>query len=96
MTETLPKHVRDNFDRTSISIHRLRGLLTAVDALSDQGGLGEHSPQTEAMVALIELARETDETVDHDHAMEWCGLGGVSPCLTAEQQAEARGQGGKA
>lgn len=89
----IPKNVRDNFDRTSMSLHRLRGVLTAIDVLSSEGGLGERKEETGALVAMIELARETLETIDHHHALEWCGHGGTSPSLTAEQQAEARCDG---
>lgn len=87
-----PKHVRDNFDRTSIRLHRLRGLLTAIDVLANEGGLGERAAETEALVALIEVSRETLESADHAHTMEWCGLGGTSTTLTADEEAEARGE----
>lgn len=86
-------HISANFERTSLLIHRLRGILTVLDCMAHNSGwLGNSRAEAEAVACLMELASECTQQVERAHSMEWVGLGGTFHGLTEIEQAEARGE----
>ena len=81
----VPAHQRENHEQTDGTLYNFNLLFrAAMRALDDDMGSEAHD--------LMIMARDLMEEVQRDRAIEWAGLGGTSPSLTAEETATARGE----
>ncbi|NKX43605.1 hypothetical protein HCU73_03300 [Roseibacterium sp. KMU-115] len=90
--EKLSLHQRRNFENTEDAINRLRGVLTAIDALSQDTNALSHCAESDAILVLVGISQDLLAVVQRRHAQEWVGLGGHSDILTEAEEAEALGK----
>lgn len=89
---SIPKHIRENFERTEGQINRLRGVSSAIEIVAHDHVETSNSDELDALLILIGILKEVAESLDRAHAMEWVGHGGKSLQLNAEEKAKARGE----
>ena len=88
----IPRHIRDNYERTDEKLFELRGLITAAFIVGDdcQARI-EGTPESDALTLLNRLAWAKITEIEKARWMEWAGVGGASPRLTDHEIAQARG-----
>lgn len=93
MKPAIPPHQRLNYERTDRALTEIRGLFHALDIMrdvnSEPAACSDHSL---AVSVVFDLMAERIEGLDRLRAMEWCGIGGQSEILTADEIATARGE----
>lgn len=89
---SIPKHIRENFERTEGQINRLRGVSSAIEIMAFDHVETHKSDEFAALLILIGILKEVAESLECAHAMEWVGHGGKSLQLTDEEKAKARGE----
>tara|TARA_R110002124_G_scaffold11597_18_gene55385 strand:- start:47963 stop:48232 length:270 start_codon:yes stop_codon:yes gene_type:complete len=87
----IPVHQRRNYEKTDDLLNDLNCILVALDALSDVIPSQEATPETNAVAAMLRMAREKVEEIENARSFEWVGLGGASDKLTDAEIAEASG-----
>lgn len=89
---SIPKYIRENFERTEGQLNRLRGVSSAIEVMAFDHVETSNSDEFSALLILIGILKEVAESLDRAHAMEWVGHGGASHQLTDEEKAKARGE----
>lgn len=96
MANAIPRHVRDNYERTDDALHEIHGLTLALDIamdqITDEGSmLDSNSRANIAKDVVIRILLEKLQDIHKLRSMEWLGQGGESTNLTDDEIAVARG-----
>lgn len=93
MKLAIPQHQRVNYERTDYALTEIRGLFHVLIALREVNNApAPMSDHALAVSVVFDLLDERVGDLDRLRAMEWCGIGGASEILTADEIATARGE----